>query len=392
MRLQNTVRHILDLENLLFFVAFSAALGIGFVVVPIPLLTLKLGGSVLTLGWLGTLTAFTYVCSCLAGGLIARAIPPKGLAIAGAAVSASAYALLSRADCLDDIFRAAPLSTVGMGTFWVSVQNWLGERGDARSLQRRAAVFSVSWCSGTVIGPWAGGALFDRSPAWPFYCASLAFICSVLMIAITLRRNANSFADEPEATNDRKGADLGRSERLLKVVWTAQFMHWVAFAMTRSIWPKLASDWNFGGSTIGSFFAALALVQTLTFALMGIVHGWRFRRHLLYSGQVVACISVAVMGLASNSNVLYIAFGMFGMVAALVYTSSIYYSLFHTEKRGMRASIHEALVGSGALVGPLYGGLLARIEPWLPFVLMPIVFLAAIFGEELLFRRGNRTS
>jgi len=384
---------ILRLENLFYVVAFMTTFGFGIQLVPLPLVTVGRGGTVLTLGLLGSVTAFVYTCGCLAMGAVVGRLPAKGLAIAGTAVAGTGLVMLGRALTLPDIFEATMLSAAGLSVFWVSMQNWLGERSDASNLQRRTAAFNVSWCSGIVVGPWLGGVLFDRSESLPFYCGAAAVFSSMALVIATLRADGGTWSRRRYAAAAWSGSDPARNERVLDVVWTAQLTLWFAMAMILSIWPKLAVDQGFNATEIGTFFAVLGLVQTVTFAVMGVLHVWRFRRYVLYAAQILAALSVVAMGLVqfvADTRMLYIAFGLFGAIMALVYTSSIYYRLFNAEKRG---SVHEGLVGSGALLGPLYGGALARVL-WipLPFVLMPGLVFAAIIAEQRMYRRrqGSR--
>ena len=375
-------------DLLLYVVGFTGAFGYGLTIVPLPLLTLNLGGNVLTLGWLGAITALVYTCGCLLVGPVVRYLPARGIAIAGAAVTGAAYVLLSFAQTVPLLFQAAVLSAAGMSIFWVPMQTWLGERGDARNLQRRTAAYNMSWCSGMTVGVRFGGTLFERGAQWPFWLAAAAVCCGMLLIIATLAANGGNRTDSRHASSARDGEDLARTERLLKVVWIAQFSVWFIYAMIRSIWPKLAVDMGFDADEISRFLFALPLVQAITFGLMGILHWWRFKRYLLYAAQMTACVVTVVIGLTSDPLVLYIAFGLFGMILALVHSSSTYYSLFRLERRGIRASIHEGLIGSGAFIGPLFGGILAKLVALpLPFVLTPLVIIAAIVGEEKLFHR-----
>jgi len=360
--------------------------------VPLPLLVIGLGGSVMTIGLLGAVMSSFYACGCFIAAPLLRFLPAKGLAIAGAAVAGSAYVLLARAQTVADVFQAVALSAAAWSIFWVSMETWLGEQGNARGLQRRAVALNVSWSMGLIIGPWFGGMLFDWKLTAPFYAAAAALFCCTALVMVTLPVKSKHDSAGRNAAATRNGSDLEAGERLFKVLRTAQFAHWLMVATILVVWPKLAVDEGFTATEIGSFFAMFGIVQTVTFTLMGLVHVWRFRRFILYFAQIVAAVAAAVIALVFERRVLFVAFGILGAVTAFVHTSSLYYSLFQADKRGLRASLHKRLAGSGSTVGPLYGGALARVfsRMWLPFVLMPVLFLCAIAAEEKLFRRASR--
>jgi DHA1 family tetracycline resistance protein-like MFS transporter len=363
--------------------------GFGMQMVPLPLYTLGLGGSVFTLGLLGTVTASVYICGCFATGLLVRLLPARGLVIIGSAIAGTGFILLGLADSVPDIFKAASVSAAGLSLFWVSMENWLAEGGDGKSLQRRSAAFNVSWCSGLILGPWLGGKLFDGPvPELPFFAAAGCLVCCTLLVTTIVGATGKTKSKDAAANNSRTGRDLERSERLLPVIWLAQFTQWIGLGMIRVIWPKLAVDQGFNGSEIGLFFAALGLAQTLTFAIMGIVHVWRFKKTLIYVAEILAAAAVVVMAFALDAQVLFAAFAIFGTVTAFIYKSSIYYNLFSVEKRVFRSSMHEGLMASGALVGPIYGGALAHMFGLpLPFFLLPGLVIASVVAQDRLYKR-----
>ncbi len=370
--------------------AFLANFGFGIQMVPLPLYTADLGASVLVLGMLGGATAAVYTCGCFATGVLVRLLPTRGLTLIGSAVSGTALILLGQAETVQEVFKAACTSAAGLSIFWVSMETWLGESGDAKSLPRRTAAFNVSWCSGLIAGPWLGGILFDRYAQLPFFCAAAAlFTCTLLVSLVVGSRFTNrSRRDDYGLSFDP--TELAKSDRLLPVVWLAQFTQWLSVSMIRYIWPKLANDQGFEPAAIGRFLAVVGLAQTITFAIMGIVHFWRFRRYLIYAVQIIAATAIAAMAVTANQTILYAAFAVVGIGTAFIYKSSIYYSLYHPKNRGFRSSMHEGLLASGALVGPIYAGTLAHLAFLsLPFILMPAIVLTSVIVQGRIYNRKN---
>lgn len=76
---------------------------------------------------------------------------------------------------------------------------------------------------------------------------------------------------------------------------------------------------------------------------------------------------------------------------ATTFTASIFYSLHAEGPGGRRTGIHEGIVGSGFLVGPAAGGLLAdHIGPRAPYLLASAVILVAILLQVFMLRRGRK--
>jgi predicted MFS family arabinose efflux permease len=83
---------------------------------------------------------------------------------------------------------------------------------------------------------------------------------------------------------------------------------------------------------------------------------------------------------------------LLGTSAGFTYFSSIYYSLNTGENRGARSGIHEALIGSGIVAGPLTGGMVA--QTWglrSPYLLSTLVVIGSLGALGLRANRGGRT-
>ncbi len=74
----------------------------------------------------------------------------------------------------------------------------------------------------------------------------------------------------------------------------------------------------------------------------------------------------------------------------MVYFSSIFYSLNNLEGKGQKSGIHEAVLGTGLLLGPLVGGTIAEAFTLRsPYVLAIFVIGAAICVETLLMKMAG---
>jgi MFS family permease len=96
--------------------------------------------------------------------------------------------------------------------------------------------------------------------------------------------------------------------------------------------------------------------------------------------------------LAGRPEVFALGFALAGACAGVTYVSSLIYSLQgRAAGRGARCGIHETVLGSGVLLGPLLGGLVAsRVDLRSPFVLAATVFLLVAVADLLVWRRTIR--
>ena len=79
---------------------------------------------------------------------------------------------------------------------------------------------------------------------------------------------------------------------------------------------------------------------------------------------------------------------LLGALAGVTFTISIYYSLYTTGPGGRRTGIHEAIVGSGFLVGPLAGGLIAEhLGARAPYWVSAGVICCVVFAQVAILNK-----
>ena len=74
----------------------------------------------------------------------------------------------------------------------------------------------------------------------------------------------------------------------------------------------------------------------------------------------------------------------------MTFTASIFYSLYAEGAAGRRTGFHEAIVGSGFLIGPLAGGFAAEyLGPRSPYLLAAMAILCAIVFQTYLLNKKS---
>ena len=88
--------------------------------------------------------------------------------------------------------------------------------------------------------------------------------------------------------------------------------------------------------------------------------------------------------IVSDEAVLFAAaFVMIGLTCSLTYYSSLYYSVHLLKKKGRGSGLHESILGGGAVLGPILGGVAAQYAGLRAPYLLCIVVLVMAFGVEL---------
>ena len=121
----------------------------------------------------------------------------------------------------------------------------------------------------------------------------------------------------------------------------------------------------------------LGTTQLIGFLWLGTNHAarWHYRLFPLIGVQLLAIIAFLALGLMPYGFYWMCAFAVIGLSGAATYFSSMYYSLHAQQDKGNKSGGHEAVLGSGLLLGPLFGGVLADSDLGVnsPYILCAIV-------------------
>jgi len=382
---------------ILYLVPFFMDVAIGMIFISIPLLAIKLGANALTLGGLGFIGGLFYVLFSLPFGKLSDHLGRKYILLSGCLGYFLSSFALSVSTQLYQLFIFMALVGVAGAMFWPSLEAWIAERGDRESLTKRVSFFNISWCAGAAVGPLMGGMLFQFNYHLPFY---LAGFLSLLMAFLILNeplddKREGSFAlKETLSKGDPalQGNFPSRKEAFsyLYAAWIANFASYFSIGMIRYLFPKLSIELNIQPFILGILLGVVALSETLVFYVLGKVSFWHYRWLPLFSLQLLGIIGLIFIFLGNSLAIFLLAFILVGAGAGMSYFSSLFYGLNDHRDRGAKSGIHEAVLGGGALFGPLAGGIFAQAYTLrTPYLVAIFVIAAGIVGEALLIR-GTR--
>ena len=117
---------------------------------------------------------------------------------------------------------------------------------------------------------------------------------------------------------------------------------------------------------------------------------WQFRLSPLIGVQLLAIVGLSTLVFGTSSSLFALGLLTHGILAGITFTASIFYSLYAEGPGGRRTGVHEAIVGSGFLLGPLAGGFVAEhVSPRAPYLLSALVILCAILFQIYLFKKRS---
>ncbi len=273
--------------------------------------------------------------------------------------------------------------------FWPTLEAWIAEKESKRTLMQKMALFNISWSAGFAVGPLVGGILFGMNSKLPFY---FAFAVSVFVLLVLFYKTPKvNFATKSKSFTDKTflSEDPPDSFSLyIKVSRMANFILCLCLGMMRYIFPKLGTQLQISPPFLGFLFFILALSQMLTFYGLGRVHQWHYRIFPLALFQLIAAVGLIVISIASSLPLFFLAFVFIGMGMGMTYFSSLFYSVNVTSQKGPSAAIHETVLMSGFLLGPLIGGAVAqKFSLRVPYLVFAAIVVVGISIQLLLKRR-----
>lgn len=246
------------------------------------------------------------------------------------------------------------------GIFWPPLMGWLSAALEGAELSKAMSKFNFSWSVGGIISPFLAGWLTEQNVALPLYVAAAVLLGTSLLItgaALALPKVRNDRHSAAEAKRSAAGPD--RSTRLRFAGWVGAFTAFVALGAILYIFPVWArNDLHMREGIIGALFSARSLFMALAFVIMGRTVFWHFRGSQMLLWQICMAGSLVAMVYAHHPAVLAPILALLGFTTGYSYFSSMFHGLAGTARRAARSAIHESLLSSGLMCGPVLGGLI----------------------------------
>ncbi len=355
----------------------------------IPIRAEELKATHTQLGLLPAVSTLVYTISCLLMGRLADRAPKSLMARLGCAGAALSCLVVGRVDTLAGLFLAAPLLALSGSIFWPTVQGAIGNETEPARMERAIGLFNVLWSIGKGLGfltaGWMTGHLGPRYALWSAAAAGLAIL---LFYPWSEGRSAGG-RDPQRSPEHAVFRALGYVANFFAFGLGATFqIHFFHFLNEENLGTMMDRKTFFG-----VFLGAVFMAQTATFLAMRRGNRWAYRRAPLFSTQLLLAASAAALALARDDRLILALSPLVGIGLGFSYASSIYYSLHGPAEHGKYSGIHEAVLGSGNIVFPLLGGMLADAlrDARAPYLLAAAGMIAAVGIEEAVYRSRSRS-
>ena len=284
---------------------------------------------------------------------------------------------------------------VSMALFWPAYEAWLAEREGEGQLIHRVMLFNLFWSIGVTLGPAFSSYLYgDANPFRPFYLAAILILLTLVTIFASSFQKFDivktHLSDSPETLYPPPPVRT----TYLNLARCANFVSWFFLGVLRRLAPKLTMEMGMPPTVFGNLMLTLGGTQTLAFILLGTGYStrWHYRFAPILILQLLTVLCFLGIWQIQHTLLWVFAFGVIGVSVAFTYFSSLYYGLDRQEDKGNKSGWHEATLGVGVLLGPLFGGILAdsRLGVQSPYLLCGIAVALAIVIEGFILIKSSR--
>ena len=350
-----------------------------------PLLLIDLEANPVQLGLVGTLASAVHMgMAHLMGGLSDR-LGRRRLIIAAPLIFCTTSLLMTQVREVWVILAFSVANGLSLSIYWPSLQAWIADRQAGTGLARDIGNFNLSWTAATLAGPILAGSLYGLYAGLPFIVAAGIALMLFLLVFATVRERELPSPEKAELTDTET---LQRRKSFLYAAWAGNFASWFILANARYQFPKLARELNVPAHMIGLLIGFLGFALFSGFFFLRRTDQWHFRRNFLFGAQGLALVGVLLVAVSNRPALFALAFVMIGFCCSVTYYSSLYYSVRLLKKKGRGSGLHESILGGGAVLGPLLGGVAAQYTGLrAPYVLCFAVLAAALGAQHLFLRK-----
>jgi predicted MFS family arabinose efflux permease len=291
--------------------------------------------------------------------------------------------------------------TFGIGFTWPCLEAITSEHEPPLRLQRMLGIYNLVWslCGGVAV--FVGGGLLGWLGPRAVYLVPAGLHAVQFALAVYLHREsrrpftpARSVAAEPAAAVAlERGRSAVSPRAFLVMAWVANPFAYVAMNAVIPVIPDLARRFSLSAAEAGVFGSVWALSRAAGFLLCWRWTGWHYRFRWLFWAYAAMVLSFALILLGQGLWPIVAAQMAFGLCVALIYYSSLFYSMDLSDTKGEHGGFHEAAIGAGIFGGPAVGAASLYFFPALPNMnawAVSALLLAGLAWLGMLRRRGAR--
>jgi len=351
-------RSLLSPTQRLIVLSFLMDGGVACVMLVVQFRALQLGAPPLVSGLLGTAGFLLYVPVAIAAGHVCDRLGRRPVALVSCLICVVTWAAMWRASTAGQLLVLSTIWGAGLGLLWPPVQAWLGDLSgdDSRLLNHNLGVFNAAWTAGLMVGPLAAGAAWEHWQVNAFLLPVGIASLGLLAVVLTPAGRHHEASDVPPP---RVEPSVVRAFMLM--AWCAVIAATFARGTISAMFPRIGETLGYSPTLVGRIMFVIGAAQLIAFEMARLTSRWQYRRSPLVAAVVLTLLGQLMAQVTSSPWLFALSFALIGGATSLTFVSGITYALhLSAEGRGLRAGIHEAVVGAGLVIGPLVGGVVAQ--------------------------------
>ncbi|MBN2032049.1 MAG: MFS transporter [Deltaproteobacteria bacterium] len=355
-----------------------------------PLLLIDLKANPIHLGLVGTLASCVHMGMAHIMGRVSDRLGRRRLIITAPLIFLATCLLMTRVGQIWIILALSVLNGLSVSIYWPSLQAWIADcqKGAGQTgLARDIGTFNLSWTAAALAGPILSGFLYSLHPKLPFLVGAAIALMLFVLVYTSVRESRVKTAQKTPTIDM---ATSNRRRSFLYAAWTANFTSWFIMGNARYQFPMLARELGIPHHTIGLLIGFVGLALFTGFFLLRRTDRWLFSRGYLFGAQLLSLAGISLLLVSKGFTLFAVGFIMIGLSCSLTYYSSLYYAVHLLKEKGKGTGLHESILGGGAVLGPILGGVAAQyVGLRAPYLLCLIVLLAALGAQFMIMKKDK---
>jgi MFS family permease len=353
-----------------------------------PLVLIELQATPVELGLVGALASSVHMGMAHIMGRLSDRFGRRRLLITAPVLLAVSCILMASAQEIRFILALSLINGLCLTLYWPPFEAWVADQQTGPGLAQDIGNFNMSWTAATLMGPILSGLLYSLYPRLPFFvAAALALAVFFLIFAYIRDRKPPAVEGSGQIEVKEDSLQLG----FLYATWVSNFASWFVLGNARYQFPKLARELNIPPHMIGLLLGCIGFAMFSGFFILRRGERWHFNKHYLLGAQFLAAAAALLISWANSPGLFALAFILLGTSCSVTYYSSLYYAVHLLKAKGKGTGLHESILASGAILGPVLGGVAAQYTSLRgPYLLCFGVLLLAMAVEWTLLNRVPR--
>jgi len=289
------------------------------------------------------------------------------------------------------------LTVTGICFTWPALEALVSEGETRVGVQRMVGIYNMVWAATGALAYFTGGAMFEKLGARSLFYVPLAIVAGQLCLAYWLEAQSRagqasrlpSDSPSPGLTPHPAGP---KTKVFLRLAWLANPFAYIAINTLIAVVPGVAQRLGLSTMMAGFCCSLWCFSRVGAFYVLWCWDGWHYRFRWLLVSYLALVGTFAAIVMAPSLAVLVLAQLVFGVVAGLIYYSSLFYSMDLGDTKGEHGGIHEAAIGLGNFAGPAVGAASLHFLPQYHnsgTLAVSGLLLLGLGGLVAIWRRGN---